>query len=845
MKKFYIIPVLVLMCFANKTKAQTGHQDNFEQGLSQGWNGGSHYQLSVEDNQLKVVGQGAGPGYESFYLDFPESLDLSENPYVQFKIKSNSAFILRVDLRDDVGNTQVTNRWPIKRVVRETEEFTEYFYDFSGKFRQSYPNHSDVSADRISRVEFLVNPNREAFEDTFYIDDLRVGSEHDTTLAKKRIRLNQIGFYPEQAKRAVVVSPEEHAEFKVINVEDGEEVYSGNLEESRVWNPSQELVGQADFSALETPGRYKLYVEGIGNSYEFSIKEQVHHGVLRAALRSYYLQRASIPIEEAYAGIYARPAGHPDLEVKIHSSAADASRPAEYEVSSPGGWYDAGDYGKYVVNSGISTYSLLSAYENYPDYFDTLDLGIPKMQGVPDLLNEALYNIRWMLTMQDPNDGGVYHKLTSERHDGHFMPHEATFRAGAPQRYMFRKSTAATLNFSAIMAQSYRIFNLYEDVLPGLADSCINASLKAYHWAVENPEEYFKNPSDHVTTGQYADENVEDEFSWASAELLVSTRDEQFAERIVFRNIRVPSWQNTGALAITTLNKYIDQMSGLGISSSDVRSSLVNATMAYEGAVTRNLSAYRVAMGARHGDFVWGSNAYAGNQGLILLETYHNLNNQNYFNAALANLDYLLGRNGVGYSFVTNYGSMTPANPHHRISANDGIALPVPGLVVGGPQVEDHEGDGRCPKYPSDYPGAAYHDLYCSFSTNENAINYNSAFVALCAGIEAIEAGAQINRLPLPEPRKVVLDTDKPYVKQTVKVYPNPVDENLSISFYSEDQVSRVQVLDATGKVHLEENISGSGNVQSSLNVSRLNPGVYIINLSNGSGIQHTKFVKQ
>src|SRR5207249_4670200 len=128
-----------------------------------------------------------------------------------------------------------------------------------------------------------------------------------------------------------------------------------------------------------------------------------------AALKGYYYQRASMPLEARWAGKWARPAGHPDTAVIIHTSAASAQRPAGTIIACSGGWYDAGDYNKYIVNCGITMATLLSAYEDFPHYFDTLNTVIPESgDKVPDILNEIIYNLRWMLTMQDPNDGGVY-----------------------------------------------------------------------------------------------------------------------------------------------------------------------------------------------------------------------------------------------------------------------------------------------------------------------------------------------------------------------------------------------------------------------------------------------------
>src|SRR5205085_5545672 len=172
------------------------------------------------------------------------------------------------------------------------------------------------------------------------------------------------------------------------------------------------------FSAFHEKGTYVIYVPGIGNSWSFHINDDVHKDVAISILKGFYYIRSSIPLEKKYAGKWHRPAGHPDTAVLVHPSAASVKRPAGTVILTPGGWYDAGDYNKYVVNSGITTGTLLAAYEDFPEYFSQLDMNIPESgNGIPDILDEALYNMRWMLSMQDSNDGGVYHKCTNAAFD--------------------------------------------------------------------------------------------------------------------------------------------------------------------------------------------------------------------------------------------------------------------------------------------------------------------------------------------------------------------------------------------------------------------------------------------
>src|SRR5690606_13563891 len=157
-------------------------------------------------------------------------------------------------------------------------------------------------------------------------------------------------------------------------------------------------------------GQYVIHVPGVGYSPEFTIDHVVFEEVGTASLKAFYYNRASIELEEQYAGAWARPLGHPDDRGLVHASAASKERPEGTVLSVPKGWYDAGDYNKYIVNSGITMGTLLSLYEDFPSHSSSLNLNLPESgNGIPDLLNEALWNLEWMIKMQDPHDGGVYH----------------------------------------------------------------------------------------------------------------------------------------------------------------------------------------------------------------------------------------------------------------------------------------------------------------------------------------------------------------------------------------------------------------------------------------------------
>lgn len=541
------------------------------------------------------------------------------------------------------------------------------------------------------------------------------------------IRLNQVGFYPNSSKIAIVADAK-GMQYFITTPDYKDTVFAGPLQKQQIYDPAKEVIRQINFSRFKTVGRYKLVIPEMGTSHTFEIKENIYREASKAAIKAYYYNRASMEIAEEFGGKWKRPMGHPDDSVVVHPAAASKKRPAGTVIKSSKGWYDAGDYGKYIVNSGISTYTLLSALEQYPEYYKGLELNIPESGNeLPDLLDEILWNLRWMMTMQDPNDGGVYHKLSTANFVGEIMPHECK-----PVRYVIPKSTSATLDFSATMAAAHRILKPYEKQLPGLADSCLKASELAFGWASANNDVQYLQESINATytpkimTGGYGDSRFDDELFWAAAELYLATESDDYADLLQFgSSFGIPSWANVRTLGLISLATVENNKQG------SAKSKLIG--LADEQVKSMNESPYKVVMGAKNYDFVWGSNSVAANQGVILLSAYRLTKNQDYYDAALSNLDYLMGRNATGYCFITGFGGLSPMHIHHRPSQSDKIDDPVPGFLCGGPQNGQQDKCG----YPKTEPANCYADKWCSYSTNEIAINWNAPLVFLIGGIEA------------------------------------------------------------------------------------------------------------
>lgn len=547
------------------------------------------------------------------------------------------------------------------------------------------------------------------------------------------IQLNQIGFYPGMEKIAVITHKPTRNIFYVLDQESKEIVSSHQLSGPTKSLFSGKDIWIADFSELKKNGAFALAVPGVGKSHPFAIQDRVFKELGKGALKAFYFQRASTDLPSQFAGIWARPAGHPDNHVLVHSSAQSPKRKKGAVISAPFGWYDAGDYNKYIVNSGITMATLMSLYEDFPDYFSNLDLNIPESnQGAPDLLDEIKWNLEWMLKMQDQNDGGVYHKLTTANFEGMVMPDKAI-----NPRYVVAKSTAAALDFAAVMAQASRV---YKEIYPEMSISYLKAAESAWVWAKKNPEvlydqnEMNQHHIPQINTGAYGDMNLSDEWIWAASELYISTHNHDFLTEIKSpEQFLLPSWNSVAWLGYYSLLRFREDLQSLPEELNNrIKTRLLLAADDYsKGALS---SPYRIVMGNDIKDFRWGSNSVAANQGIALLQAYLLVGDSQYLKHALGNLDYIMGRNATGFSFVTGFGGKTPKNPHHRLSEAQSEKAPLPGFLVGGPNPGQQD---KC-KYPSDFPDESYVDETCSYASNEIAINWNAPLAYLANALEAV-----------------------------------------------------------------------------------------------------------
>jgi endoglucanase len=778
------------------------------------------YILQNQNQLLRISANAVGSNYQNFVGSLP-NLDISASPQVYVKIKTQNALKFELRILDNNGN-ETNNNNPTVNVVAQAG-FSWITFDFKNKFSQSWPSAAVVNAAMISKFSVLVNsggnPNYTGWleiDEIIFGDSTQIVTTIDPVVYQPKI--NQLGFLTGSMKIAIIPTTRA-VPFTIIDASSGDSIFRGITNVPKQWSNSQEMVAQADFSSLKIPGKYKLYVKGLKISYPFIINDSTYDGLIKASSKAFYYQRASTNIPAAYGGIYARAAGHQDTQVLVHGSAASSSRPGGTILSCPKGWYDAGDYNKYVVPAGIATWQLLSSQEYFNRSGKLPAALIPESgNSIPDLLDEALWEILWLRSMQDPNDGGVYHKLTNANFDGTIMPEFAT-----TTRYVVQKSTPATLNFAAVLAKASRLYKNYPELNAHFSDSCLAQAEAAWDWAVLNPSAQYDQAgmnklfTPQIVTGDYGLQSYNvawgDEWLWAAVELYIATGKTKYLNKISLDNViqQVPSWANVQYLGLIAMIEAENNFPP------SVASQAKNLLLQLSQTLVDGFhqSAYTTAMGTLPSDYEWNSNGTAANQAGILLHAYLLTKDLNYFNAASSNINYLLGMNPLNYCFVTGFGSHSPEFPHQRLSAADGVQEPIPGFLVNGP----HNDYVKECFYTSTIPAFTYVDNYCSSATNEIGIYDNSALLYALAGLKQAYQTVLVSGI-----------MEKKEGEASIKVFPNPNNGRFELMLPAGYEAGKWQLIDINGRLKEE------GEVQNRIQIPidlKMTSGIYILRLLN------------
>jgi endoglucanase len=577
------------------------------------------------------------------------------------------------------------------------------------------------------------------------------------------IRIDQVGFETRGPKTAILPSTQTTPLAWTLTDARGKVVASGQTIPVGADAASGERVHRIDFGSVHAVGSgYRLHV-GTAASHPFAIADRPFAPLAKAAMAFFYQQRSGVPILPALVERkdLARPAGHaPDIATCFAGVDQKGVKwpGCSYKLDATGGWYDAGDQGKYVVNGGVSTWTLLDLHERLAAFGDAnafadARLALPERgNGKDDLLDEARVEVAFLLAMQIPDgtklavapDAGVAGKAITrfETIDASGLVHTKiadenwTGLPTAPAddhqtRFLYPPSTAATLNMVGVAAQCARIWRTID---PAFSTKCLIAARRGWAAALRHPD--LLTSSDFTGSGGYGDPDVSDEFIFAAAQLYATTREPAFLDRLrkdgIFTDpgadIGWGSLKLAGALTLATV---------AGDLPADDRATLRSRITALaDGFVTEaTRSGYGIPFAGTN--YPWGSNSTILNRAVVLGVAWQIDPKPAYRDAVVASLDYILGRNPLDRSYVTGFGTRPMQHPHHRFwaaSADPRYPAPPAGVLSGGP-------NSAAAKEPSQMQGCApqtcWIDDYRAFTVNEVAINWNAPLVWTAAFLDA------------------------------------------------------------------------------------------------------------
>ena len=664
------------------------------------------------------------------------------------------------------------------------------------------------------------------------------------------VRVNQIGYFTNAVKKATYATDTETAavKYEVRNASTDAVVSSGTAKPMGFDKDAGEYVQIIDFTDVTKDGEYYIWVDDTSNvwtnpktnekfdmykSHVFQVGNYSYDGMLRDALNYYYQNRSGVDIEAEYitsgnkttlahqGGHYPKDLAYVQSEwVKSYGQTFDGDK--TYQIDGVGGWYDAGDHGKYVVNGGISVWTLQNMFERAKahgeeaKFNDGKTMAIPQSYsagtvkfdgtGSPDILDEARVELEWMFNMivssSDPYYGKeyagfVYHKLHDHKWTGlATKPWDyagETLADGSKgwgtTRIVKPPTYAATFNMIACAAQAARLWEPYDSAF---AKKCLD-NAKASWDAIMKYESKWNIASGNSGTdprfapldqaiggGAYGDSYVGDDAYWAACELFSTTGDSTYYDFLKKYSNPNDSSGNDAAFKVTTSlgggenNGSFSSFNwgctaGLGTLSLLLSENTNDADKAtIEASVTKAADTYMAQMaksgmgipyvGATFTDpvnigpdpitgYEWGSNSFVINNAIVMAYAYDINGTNEYFSGVTEAMDYILGRNGNGFSYVTGYGEYCEKNPHHRYwsyELDHSFPMAPAGVMSGGPGagLQDPYVGGLGYERGKVASQKCFVDSIEAWSVNEVTINWNAPFAWVTSFLEDEAADA-------------------------------------------------------------------------------------------------------
>lgn len=727
---------------------------NFSQGTDPWWTAGATLK-TLDKMGCATFGQAGSNPWDVILGQSGLSLHKGAHYVVRFKTRAQLATSMKMLVQHETA--PYTNY--IVRDIAVGKDDNSYEFDFT------QPVNDEKGA-----FQFQMGAQK---ANTICVGDVsivgpRITAKADDSAAKlPTVRANQVGYLTHALKRATIANNEKTPQAWSLFDSNGKVVAQGQTTVFGKNEASGEFIHIADFSSVTTPTDGLVLDVAGKKSHPFAIGNGVYHKLKFDALSFFYQQRSGIDIAAQYVQRpdLARPAGHKPEKVSCFDKIDDKGNKwpgCDFSLDVTGGWYDAGDQGKYVVNGGLATWTLLNLYERSQlvktgdkDAFSDGKAKIPEnANGKNDLLDEARWQMDFMLAMQVPEgkqvsvpvgnqlsrinklelsridaSGMVFHKVADEKWTGLPTPPHKDPQA----RYLSYPTTAATLNLAGTSAQCARVWKTQD---PEYAKRCLTAAERAWKAATKNPEVY---AYDNFTgSGPYEDYDLKDEFYWAAAELFTTTGAAEYEKAIKASPYYLASasgdisgagdlfWADMHLAGTITLASIPNKLAPADVSRA--RANLIATAQGY--AKQADQEGYIIPFKAK--EYSWGSNSAILNRGLVLAQAYDFTGERKYLQLLADSMDYLLGRNPLDQSYISGYGFRPLRNPHHRFWSHQNDAnspLVPPGVIAGGPNSINFTDPvairlkGKCVQQ------TCWTDDIGAWTMNEVAVNWNAPLV--------------------------------------------------------------------------------------------------------------------
>lgn len=592
------------------------------------------------------------------------------------------------------------------------------------------------------------------------------------------IKVNQVGYSCDSTKTARISYFEKFGSlngktYQIVNAGNDEVVASGTLSDAEKNDAlSGECVHVIHFDEVTEPGTYYIRIPDAGldasarsprdvaegldtdtiTSVTFQIQDDVYDGLLNDLTKYFYYQRQGIDLEAEYAGAFARENLHPnDVAVKKWS---DRNNPDAETYDISGGWYDAGDYGKYVSPAAGTVEDLLLAYELFPEVFADIELNIPETDpdnplyvDAPGILSEIKWELDMLLKMEHSSKDGSFYVAANYR-DGVIYMEDTLYSTSTYQSNESEtdlRSHLATADAAAVFAHAYIV---YRDIpaYAEFADECLATALRAWDWVTDSSNTMHMSISAANRTYTFTQEELNRDMFWAAGAiyraLTLSGRDASAYENYLIANCNAAENVNCFNSFMSLSYNHAGE-SFLGFfhylyGNDDADTEVTKAFSEFSDWRTNMLRNDDWGIIFPDWGYWWGSNKNIAQNamtlllGSIILDGEDGLS-ENTITATENAFHYLLGINPISFSYVSGNGENSVKNIYSGIYSTDARLDPyqIPaGYFTEGSNYYDN-------RHLSKFNGKCYIDSDCEYTTNENTIYGNAAMILLTAAVMA------------------------------------------------------------------------------------------------------------